>query len=295
MEEILFGLSRTIVAAINSPSRSYHRYLAPMLRGLTNWTTRPRHLIAMAHEWCSVICAKYRDLDEGETLLFLSLEVGFRNRDPEQVLVEVDFVHTQHHLFMVDLVFGSQRDEVIGDFLGVWTSIGYCRTTHTSLTMCAKHLVDLPNPSSSPRLRRLVIRSIGLIDHQEFEKVGIEDFVGLLDHLGVGVGDVDRNSKWRQLLMGIIKLPVVRDRLSFSYWELLLELLYPRGWDPGSFFYCYSKGLEHGMQLLFRQRPDHVQRFEGWVDERFPDHMPKALRRIREYGRLEAEQRSASL
>ena len=284
MKDILSGLSRVIVTAINSPTRSYHRHLAPMLRGLTNWTTRPHHIVAMAYEWCSVICAKYRDLDEGETLIFLSLEVGFRNRDPEQLLVGADLVHTQHHQFMVDIVFGSQRDEVIGDFLDAWTSTGSHHQPHTSLTMCVKYLVDLP--SSSPRLRRLVIRSIGLIGLREFEKVGVENFVGLLDRLGVGVGDVDTHSEWGQLLMGVIRSPVARDRLSFSYWELLLELFCPRDGPGGaSFLDDYSRDLEDGMQLLFRQRPDHFRRFERWVDERFSDQIPTVLRRIREYER----------
>ena len=295
MEEVLSGLSRAIVGAIDSPSRSYHRHLAPVLRGLTNWTTRPRHLAAMAYEWCSVICAKYRDLDEGDILLLLSLEVGFRNLDPVQKLEGVDLDHTRHHQLMVDIVFGSQRDEVIGDFLHAWTSRGSHHKPHTSLTMCARHLVDLPNLLfASLRLRRLVIRSIGLIGHQEFEKVGTENFVGLLNCLGVGVGEVDSQFEWMRLLMDIIKSPVARDRLSFSYWELLLDLLYPRDGEYVPIPGLHSRVLEDGMELLFRQRPDHVQRFEGWAEERFPGCIPPALHQIREYGRLVAGQRSTS-
>ena len=173
-----------------------------------------------------------------------------------------------------------------------------CQTTHIAYNVYKASRVVLPIPSSSPRLRRLVIRSIGFIGHQEFEKGEVENFVGLLDRLGVGVGDVDPGLEWTRLLMGVIKSPVARDRLSFSYWELLSELVHVQDGDHRhrlDFFTGNREdGLEDGTQLLFRQRLDHVQKFEGWVDERFADHMPISLQRIREYGRLEVEQRSVS-
>lgn len=268
-----------------------------MLRGLTQWTTRPHHLATMACEWCSVICANYRNLDEGETLLFLSLQVGFRHQDPERGPVEAEFIHSQHHQSMVDIVFGSQRDDVIGDFLHAWMPDGYALGPPASRTMCAKHLVNLPNPNSSPRLRRLIIQSIGLIGHQEFEKVGVESFSRLLDRLGVCVDDVDCAPKWTGLLLGVINSPGGSDRLSYSYWELLLELnslhhgehgfLFgpdpqvmvslqdAQEWDKLSCWICaiwialspdmdgILRDLEHAMRLLFHQRPDSIKKVEG--------------------------------
>ena len=209
-------------------------------------------------------------------------------------------VHTPHHQPMVDIVFGSQQDEIVADFLHAWTSRGAAHNPPASLVMCAKHLVDLPNPSSSPRLRRLVVRSVGLIGHKGFEKAGVENFVGLLNRLCVSVDDVGlgSRSKWTGLLLGVIESPEGRDYLSYSYWELLLELgssyhgvpiglvhydsrvmislQATREWDKLACWICVvwlewslyldvlSRDLEHAMLSLFRQRPDSIQKLEEW-------------------------------
>lgn len=57
------------------------------------------------------------------------------------------------------------------------------------------------------------------------------------------------------------------------------------------FFNYYPRELEEGMQLLFRQRPDHIQKLEEWMEERFGRDAPIGLRRICVQGHLEAEQR----
>lgn len=274
-----------------------------------------------------MICTKYRHLDEGKTLLFLSLQIGFCHQDPQQQQLGSGLIHPRYHESMVDVVFGSQQDEVIADFLYFWTSGIFHITPHTSLAMCARHLADLPNLSSaSPRLRRLVVRTIGLIGYQGFEKVGVESFIGLLDRLDVSVNDVDSKSKWTILLLGVIKSPEARDRLSYSYWELLLELCpssrleFPRApdydphimtslhaaqeWDKLACWICvvwvewppYAKRLSRDlgrvMLSLFRQRPDSLQKFEEWW-ERKRKCIPVAFQRIYERGLLEVKRRGA--
>ena len=326
---ILSDVANEILMAMNSPTHSRRRSLPRILYGLTQWTTRHHHFAAVAYEWCSVICEKYRDLDDGETLLFLSLQIGFRHQDPEREWVESGLGHTQHHEFMVDIVFGSQQDEIIADFLHAWTSEGYYHRPHTSLILCAKHLVDLPNlDSSSPRLRRLVVRAVGLIGHQGIEEVGVEGFVGLLNRLCVRVDDMDSRSAWRELLLDVIGSPEGRDCLSYPYWELLLELgpshdepplglahYNPRimtslqaaqEWDKLACWICVvwlewppyldvlSRNLEYAMLLLCHQRPDSVTKLEEWM-ERSEHNIPTGFRRIFEQGRLEAEQRRAHL
>ena len=313
---------------MNSPTHSRRRSLTRILHGLTQWTTRPHYFAAVAYEWCSVICEKYQDLDEGETLLFLSLQIGFRHQDPEREWVESGLGHTRHHESMVDIVFGSQQDEIIADFLHAWTSEGNYHEPHTSLILCAKHLVDLPNTYSSPRLRRLVVRSVGLIGHQGIEEVGAESFVGLLNRLRVCVDDVDPRSAWMDLLLGVIGSPEGKDHLSYSYWEFMLELgpshhgpsldldhYNPRittslqaaqEWDKLACWICVvwlkwslysdmlSRNLEYAMSLLFHQRPDSITKLEEWM-ERSENDIPTGFRRIFEQGRLEAEQRRAHL
>jgi len=259
-------------------------------------------------------------------LLLRSLQAGFRHLDPQQQWVAGRIIHTRHHREMIDIVFGSQQDEAIADFLHVWTSRGGSHEPAPSLFMCAKHLVDLPNlSSSSPRLRRLVIRSVELIGHQEFEKFGVEGFVRLLNYLDVKADDMDHKPAWTGLLLSVIKSPVGVDRLSCSYWALLLELnqfqYVHRGefsnygpqimvslqdaqeWDKLACLICavwmecsqhpdrISRDLEYGMLLLFRQQPDSIRKLEERI-ERLVRDVPTAFRRTCEQGRLEAEQRS---
>lgn len=184
---------------IGQPSDSRRRHLAHMLSSLTQWKTPPHHLAVMAHEWCSAICEKYQDLDDGETLPFLSLQVGFRHQDIQERGMRSQLVHTQHHRSMVDVVFGSQEDEVIADLPHAWTSQNFARDPPALPTMCAKYLVDLLNLGPSSRLRRLIVRPIGLIEligYQEFEKVRVEDLLRLWDHLDAGVDDMDCGFGW---------------------------------------------------------------------------------------------------
>ena len=140
----------------------------------------------------------------------------------------------------------------------------------------------------------------------------------------MGIDEVDSGSKWTGLLLGVISSPEGRNRLSYSYWELFLELNcldyrvheffsghYPQiivslrdaqEWDKLACWTCaiwialshnldgMPGDLEHAMRLLFHQRPDSVRKVEGWV-ERFVRRVPVAFRRVCEQGRLEAEQR----
>ncbi|KAF9645367.1 hypothetical protein BDM02DRAFT_3120315 [Thelephora ganbajun] len=82
--------------------------------------------------------------------------------------------------------------------------------------MCARYIVDLQNPPT--RLRRLVVRSIELIDHQEYEKVRAVSFVRLLNRLDVGVG-MDSRSEWTGILLrrGITS----RSRAGSCWWNLV--------------------------------------------------------------------------
>ena len=322
-------ISYAILTTINSPSHPRRWRLTDLLRGLTKWTTHPNYFAMMAYEWCSAICDKYGDLEEGETLLFLSLQIGFRYLDSEQEWEGLMIVHTDHHESMVDIVFGSQQDEIIADFLCAWTSRSLGHEPPPSLIMCTKHLVDLRNlDSSSPRLRRLIVRSVRLIGHQGIEEVGIESFIGLLNRLCVCVDDVDSRSEWTGILLDVINSPEGRGRLSHSYWELLLELgpmhhapplelprYHPhimtslqaaQEWDKLACWICIvwlewplcldvlSRDLEYAMLLLFHQQPDNITKLEGWM-ERSGGDIPTGFRRIFEQARLEAEQHRARL
>ena len=107
-------------------------------------------------------------------------------------------VHTKHHQSMVDVVFNSGDNEVIADFLQAWTSTGHSYTSHESLNTCTRYLIGLQDvTSASQRLRRLVKRSVELIDFQRFEQVGGVEFAEFLDRLSTGVNDTGFHGKWR--------------------------------------------------------------------------------------------------
>lgn len=192
-------LSCAIVTAIPA-SHPCHLFLQGILLELAKWDSRSICLRERAYEWCSTICKIYPDLEGGKELLFLSLEIGFRDLDFQHRTIDMRLVHTEHHQSMVDFVFNSGDDEVIADFLQAWTSTGDSYTSHESLGTCAPYLINLQHvASASERLQRLVKRSVELIDIQEFEQIGVGEFAGLLDHLSTGVNNTISHCKWLQL------------------------------------------------------------------------------------------------
>ena len=164
-----------------------------------------------------------------------------------------------------------------------------------------RDLVNLKNHLSSSSLQRPVIRSVELIGHEGFEGVGMERFIGLLNHLHVTVEDMDDQSKWAKLLLGIIRTPEGAQRLSQPYWELLVEvaILIPQSlrdvtaydpqitesliqarewrrlecwmatvwmiWPPGAGGIT-EEDLGRFTPPLFQQRPDAGQKLEQWME-----------------------------
>ena len=263
----------------------------------------------------------------GEELLFLSLETGFRHLVPQWDM-DLGLTHTQHHQSMADIVFGSQRGEVIADLLLAWTSDSAFCPPYESLRVCAKHLVQLRSLDSSPRLRPLVVRSIELIHHHEFREVGVENLVRLLNRLDVGINDVSYRSSWAELLLEVIISREGRDRLSYSYWELLVDLGLPlwgdrqdlanydpqitvslrdaQEWDRLACWICVVwmarsvhrdeelGDLGQATMLLFRQRPDTIWKLEERMN-RSGLYIPMTFQETCEQGRLEAERRGVVL
>lgn len=193
-----------------------------MLLDLSKWEQRSSCLTAAAYEWCSTICENYSSLADGKTLLSLSLEIGFRRLDPKHPQSLTKLTHMEYHQFMVDTVFESQDDEVIADLLHVWTSHNDSNEPPPLLNLYAKYLIRL-RPFSQ-RLRRLVIRAIGLIGYRGFERVGVEEFFKLLDLLQATVEDMDDKGGWAMLLLDTVQSSEGIQYLSHPYWELLAEL-----------------------------------------------------------------------
>ena len=247
-----------------------------------------------------MICEN-RNLEDWESLLLLSLEIGFRHLDPQNsYIIGAELTHTEHHRELVDIVFWSGENEVIADLLHAWTATGSSHApASTLLGTCARHLVGLHNlvPSSS-RLRRLVIRSVEVIGYKGFEGLGVKRFIELLDHLHVAVQDTSAKSKWTKHLLDTLQSSEGTQHLSRWYWELLVELtitepLWPGDvyrpqimrylteaqewsklecwigtiwilWPPGDSSIS-EEDLDRSMLLLFDQRPGAAQKLEQWM------------------------------
>jgi hypothetical protein len=313
IEPILNQLSQGIHSAING-TPIQQGFISHVLDDLIRLETRPVRLTEVAYEWCSVICANRRSLGDWERLLLVCLEIGFRHLDFQFELVEPVLTHTKHHRGLVDTVFESQESEVIADLLYAWAS-----PTCTLPGFCAGHLVGLHDlVPFSPRLRLLVIRSVGVIGYKGFEGAGVERFTGLLNHLNVTVEDVDIPFQWVELLLETVQTSEGAQYLSHRNWELLVELEislpvwrrdkiaynqqimmflmesqewskleYWMGvvwmvWPPGSGGIT-EEDLGHSMLLLCRQRPGTVRKLEQWVERWGQTHengIPESFKRI---------------
>ena len=320
-DRILSQFSLNMITTIRA-SHPQRRLLRDLLINLRNLGNPTRRLTEMAYEWCSVVCENYESLAivDGESLLLLCLEIGFRHLDPESIM-EAKLTHRDYHQRMVDIVFENGDSGHIADLLCAWTSSNRLHEPHVSLNMCAGHLINLSDwQPLSPRLRQFVIRSIRHIGYQGFEEVGMEGFVGLLNSLRVGVENMNRTVvPWARLLLATIQSTEGVRNLSHQYWELLVELsisvsqnltgiarkrhiMYSLAdeaeWDKlecwiGVIWMVWppvgrnSAGdLERVTRLLFRELPGSIQRLGRWMElwsaESHPYRrtIPEAFQRI---------------
>ena len=141
-----------------------------MLAKFRNLEIQNDHLTEVAYGWCSMVCESYSSLENGKDLLLLALEIGFRHINLQKRGMKARLIHVESHQIMVDIVFQTQDSEAIADLLCAWTSSNYPQRPHPSLKMCAGPLISLHYLQPfSPRLQKLVIRSIELIGYQGFE------------------------------------------------------------------------------------------------------------------------------
>jgi hypothetical protein len=290
----------------------------------------PSCITEAAYEWCSVICEHHSSLENGNGLLLLSLEVGFRHLKLHcGGVAAAKLTHTSHHQKMVDIVFRSGNGEAIADLLYAWTSWSRSHQPCAFLKMCAGHLIGLYNMQPfPPRLRQLVIRSIEFLGYQAFEQVGVERFAGLLNNLHVGVEDLGNKVQWGRLLLDTIQSPKGVQHLSLPYWEFLVEHGIPnpsglalhtysphtmifleaaKEWDKlecwlGVIWILWPLGcgritvedLEHVTFSLFCQQPSAIQRLKQWMKQWSKRHsgyrVPKSFQLICEQAHAKAAQ-----
>ena len=302
LEQILNQLFKAVLLAVNS-DRTPPEFIPHALHDLAKLEARPSCLTKITYEWCSAIYANREKFKDWESLLLNCLELGFRHLDPWRLYTRVTLTHTEHHRGLADVAFKSQKGEVIADFLHAWTTAYHPpEQAGEVVRICTGHLVGLHNlVPFSPRLRRLVIRFVERAGCKGFEGAGMEKLTELLDHLHVTVEEIDLNSRWLLILLGVIWSSEGAQRLSHWYWELLVELAISESWWLGfedihgpeivksliddqewSKLECWigivwmlsewagiaEEDLEHSMLLLFRQRPGAARRLEQWMEQR---------------------------
>jgi len=115
--QILSQLSKAITSTSCTP-HPQRKFPQHLLHDLTKLENRPWCLTEMAYEWCSTI---YQSLECGESLLLLSLEVGFRHIDTQNPHTPAELTHTVRHRQLADIIFESGDGESIADLLLAWT------------------------------------------------------------------------------------------------------------------------------------------------------------------------------
>jgi len=319
MEQILDRLSQVIRSAIVG-TKVQRKCVPHVLHDLIGLETRPACLTRIAFDWCSVIYENHESLGDWKGLLLASLEIGFRHLDSQDQSTFFWRTSAEIHPEMVDAVFGSQKSEAIADLLHARI---VCLSPCRSSGILAERLVCLHNlVPFSPRLRRLVIRSVGLIGYGKFEEVGVERFVGLLNHLHVAVEDMDDRSKWMELLLETLQTPERAQHLSYWYWELVVELAVSQAlwrvptynpriskflieaqeWSKlecwmGTVWMVWSpeadgiteEDLGHSIHLLFLKRPGAFEKLKQWMeqwsqtnDENIPDSFQRICEQAQE-------------
>ena len=255
-----------------------------------------------------------------------ALEIGFRHLDPSDRWIRANLTHVEHDQNFVNKVFDINKDEAIGDLLQALTikdiSGNFART---SLSFCARHIVDLHNTVTepfSPRLRRLVIRSVELLCREGFKEVGPGSLVDLLNHLCIGIEDMDWPYDWTSILAETIRSTEGVQDLNIQVWELLVEvatsysrtlaertaydshitefLLEAQEWEKlecwlGVVWMVWhpetddmTEDLQHTTKLLFHQKPDAVQNLSQWLERWSEAAIPESFRQICEQAKLDA-------
>lgn len=208
------------------------RLLQGSLSNFRGLETRTSHLTEIAYRWCAVLCEN-DELVSRDKLLFLSLEIGFRHLNPSNRQIEAKLTHMPHHEQMANIVFGSSDGDVIADLLLAWTSRSSHHMQYQPINMYTERLIGLYNLRSfSSRLRRVVIRSVELIGHRGFLRVGVEQFVGLLNNLCVGIEDMDDKVRWAEYLLDTVQSCAEPQHLSHGYWEFLAEFAPSMQYEP---------------------------------------------------------------
>ena len=325
MERTLDQVSRAIASSSNTNVPRYEPMWG-LLLALAELETRPPCLTEMAYQWCIMVWESFGDW---AWVFLYPLEIGFRHLDPSDRWIRANLTHVEHDQNFVNKVFENNKDEAIADLLQALTIKDiFGNFARTSLSFCARHIIGLHNTVTepfSPRLRRLVIRSVELLCREGFKEVEPGSLVGLLNHLRIGIEDMDWPYDWTSILGETIQSTEGARQLDILIWELLTEvatsnsrtlaeriaydshvieiLLDAQEWEKLECWlgvvwmtwlpetYNMTEDLQDATKLLFRQKPDAVRKLTQWMERWSQDRneaIPETFQQICEQARLDA-------
>lgn len=188
-------------------------------------------------------------------LLFIALEIGFRQVDTSFVLENpLESDHTPHRDWMLKASFSSYDDEVIADAMCTLGAPG----DRASLGLYLAKRAEQDTPFS-PRLRKFSLHVIDYLPSSELEMSGLE-LVRLLDHLNVDIDDVMEKCSWIDLLVNAICSPAGPEGLPSRYWRLLDRLVFA---DTSPRYVRYTDSGMKEAGLL--EEAEDWERLETWL------------------------------
>ena len=310
LPRVLDWVTRTITPALKVPHPQYELIWDTFLY-LAKLENRSNLASESAYEWCALIWKNRGSCKTWEDLLFLTLKVAFRPIHPEKCFFVPGLAHTQHHRELADAIFKSDRQEAIADLLCGLLVFTDEQITVKLTNVCMPYIADLHKNVTmpfSPRLRGLVLCSVQLIDREGVGEGGAGKFVGLLNHLRVGVRDMGQpwDERWTWILAQIIRSTEGVQYLAVQVWELLAELttahsralrnmatcepqitkflLDAQEWEKlecwlGVAWMAWlpetdggAENLKSATNLLFRRKPDAVRRLTKWMERWSENH-----------------------
>ena len=276
---------------------------------LTQLKVHSLDLAGAAYGWCATIWRNHGDYEDLQSLLVLSLEVGFRHIRSLGSWTFPVVTPIQTHREVVDTVLKSKDDEAVTDL--AWASYMVDESGILGLNVCADYIVESRGRGTEPVPQELQYIFLIFVERRglsALEDVGKERFVRLLNNLHIGVNDASsygNSNTWPTILLEIIQsADNEAQNLTVQSWELLVGLAI-LGYLPDSTTYepnvtttlvgrgewykleCWmsifwmvwppepgavAKELEDAMVLLEKEQPGALRkRMERWSERRRKD------------------------
>ena len=217
---------------------------------LTQLEDRPLYLAEVAYRWCIVIWRNRHSYEDWETLLLLSLEVGFRHMHSPHFWPSLMQFHTELYPDVFNTVLNSNNSEAVTDL--ALASLMIDSSGSLGLNICAEYIVGLHSGATEPfpeDFQRFFILCVGEVGFNGVEKVGKEKFVKSLNRLHLSIEDLWNfcaHDPWTMILLEIVQSTEEAQNLAIQSWELLAELTAEGCLESGTYNLDVATSLMNG-------------------------------------------------